>query len=214
MVDAAQQRLIVLVGADDWAEARPCRRQLPCGTGAAQKSAASGRTDHDQPQQDWLALFQQHRLVLVTPGDEAALRSQAATAYWVDTALAKLYSPFGGVKPGAWQDDPFGLFGGWIQARTRETPVRPRDGRLFVSDGKRAICGFAVHACACRPFPWRRKKLSCLCLSKRGKPRTQSDPQVEVAAAGVILYAAAAGAQAKWEMSIIGIGSLARHRGF
>ena len=33
-------------------------------------------------------------------------------------------------------------------------------------------------------------------------------PQVEVAAAGVILYAAAAGAQAKWEVSIIGIGSL------
>ena len=45
-------------------------------------------------------------------------------------------------------------------------------------------------------------------LEQARQAARQSDPQVEVAAAGVILYAAAAGAQAKWEVSIIGIGSL------
>jgi hypothetical protein len=38
---------------------------------------------------------------------------------------------------GAWQDDPFGLFRSWAQARAQETPVRPRDGRLFVSEARR-----------------------------------------------------------------------------
>ena len=159
-----------------------------------------------QPQQDWLALFQQHRLVLVTPGDEAALRSQAQP-YWVDTALAKLYSPFGGVKPGAWRDDPFGLFGGWIQARMEETPVRPRDGRLFVSDGKRqyVVLPFSLRMSA---FSMAAQETVVPLLEQARQAARQSDPQVEVAAAGVILYAAAAGAQAKWEVSIIGIGSL------
>jgi len=38
---------------------------------------------------------------------------------------------------GPWQDDPFGLFSSWVQARAQETPVRPRCGRLFVSDARR-----------------------------------------------------------------------------
>ena len=64
------------------------------------------------------------------------MRSQSKQ-YWIDRALSNLYSPFVGLKLGAWRDDPFGLFGQWVQARAQETPVRPRDGRLFVGEGPR-----------------------------------------------------------------------------
>ena len=206
MVESAQQRLIVLVGAGDWVEAGRAADNYLAVLAPHKNLLQADEQIAQQPQQDWLALFQQHRLVLVTPGDEAALRSQAKP-YWVDTALAKLYSPFGGVKPGAWGDDPFGLFGGWIQARMRETPVRPRDGRLFVSDGKRqyVVLPFSLRVSA---FSMAAQEALVPLLEQARQAARQSDPQVEVAAAGVILYAAAAGAQAKWEVSIIGIGSL------
>ena len=53
-------------------------------------------------------------------------------------ALSELYGPFGGPRLGAWQDDPFALFSGWVQQRAQETPVRPRDGKLFVEAGGRS----------------------------------------------------------------------------
>jgi hypothetical protein len=107
MVDSAQQRLIVLVGADDWAQAN-------CAAEAydrvlAQRPDLLQSTDLMTDHRDWLALFQPHRLNLLTPQAETDLRNQSKQ-YWVDIALAKLYSPFAGFQPGAWRDDPFGLF--------------------------------------------------------------------------------------------------------
>ena len=62
--------------------------------------------------------------------------------------------------------------------------------------------------CAFRRFQWRRSRQSFPCWSKRDKRRDKAVPQVEVVAAGVILYAAAAGAQASQEVSTIGFGSI------
>ena len=47
--------------------------------------------------QEELMLLRQHRLVLLSAGDETALKSRPES-YWVDSALSKLYSPFGGGK--------------------------------------------------------------------------------------------------------------------
>ena len=134
MVDSAQQRLVVLVGTGDWTEA--------VRAADAYFAVLAPRTDllqldrvADQTRGDGLALFQQHRLVLLTPQDETALRSEPEK-HWIDIALANLYAPFAGFQLGAWRDDPFGLFSRWVQARVQETPVRPRDGRLFVGDGQ------------------------------------------------------------------------------
>lgn len=136
MVDAAQQRVIVLVGADDWPQA--VRAADAFNDVIAQRDDLMRASDPvtDKTQGEWLSLFQQHRLNLLTPQQETDLRGQSGE-YWVDAAMGKLYSPFGGPKLGAWRDDPFGLFGGWVQARAQETPVRPRDGKLFVADGSR-----------------------------------------------------------------------------
>ena len=206
MIESAQQRLIVLVGADDWGTAgRAADSYLDVL--ASHKNLLQPDEDlSPHAQQDWLALFEKHRLVLVTSADEAALRSRS-NPYWIDVALTKLYSPFGGIKPGAWQDDPFGLFGEWLQARARETPVRPRDGRLFVGDGSRqyVVLPFTVRVPA---FSMAAQTALTPLLEQARQAARNSDPQVEVVAAGVILYAAAAAEQARWELSTIGIGSL------
>ena len=206
MVDSAQQRIIVLVGAEDWDQARRAadayRAVLAPHGELLQFSDGLG----DQAQRDWLALFQKHRLALMTPQDEAALRNQPKQV-WVDTALSKLYSPFAGPKLGSWQDDPFGLFAGWIQARAQETPVRPRDGRLFVADGVRqyVVLPMTLRVPA---FSIGAQQMVMPLLNQAREAAGKAVPTADVVAAGMVLHAAAAGEQASREVSTIGIGSL------
>ncbi|MHA4867068.1 MMPL family transporter [Duganella sp. PWIR1] len=205
MVDAAQQRLIVLVGADDWQDATRAADAYSAVL-AARKDIFASTPIGEQTQSDWLALFQQHRLTLLTAQQEAQLREQPSQ-FWLDAALAKLYAPFGGPKLGAWQDDPFGLFAGWVQERAQETPVRPRDGHLFVADGARQY--------VLLPLTLKVPALSMTAqdtvlplLRQAGDAARKATPKVELIEAGVILHAASASGKASAEASTIGIGSL------
>ncbi|WP_106759928.1 MMPL family transporter [Massilia glaciei] len=205
MVDAAQQRVIVLLGAPDWDDAKRAA--------AAYNAVLATRADLVEPvalganvESDWLVPFQRHALVLLTAQQEALLRGQPAQ-YWTDTALAKLYSAFGGPKLGAFQDDPFGLFGGWVLERAKETPVRPRDGHLFVADAERQY--------VLAPLTLRLPALSMSAqravlplLDQAEAAARAAVPGVRIASAGVVLHAAAASAQAEREMSTIGVGSV------
>lgn len=203
VVASTQQRLIVLVGADDWAQAS---RAADAYRAVLIPHAELLRLDEraNQWQKD-LMLFRQHRLILLSPGDEIALRREPES-YWIDSALSKLYSPFG-AKPAAWQDDPFGLFNAWMQARAGETPVRPRAGRLFVGDGRRqyVVMPFTLAAPA---FSLSAQDALMPLLERARQAARAATPQAEILAAGVILYAAAAGEQAQREVSIIGAGSM------
>jgi len=206
MVDSAQQRLIVLVGADDWVQAR---RAADIYQAVLRSRADALQLDHrmvKQDHQEWLAPFQQYRLTLLTRQEELALRNQS-TQYWIDTALSKLYGPLVGLKLGAWRDDPFGLYGQWIQARAQETPVRPRDGRLFVGQGQRqyVVLPFVLQVPA---FSMAAQQTLIPLIEQAKQAVYKAVPHAEVVAAGVILYAAAAGEQASREVSIIGFGSI------
>ena len=205
MVDAAQQRLIVLVGADDWDDARRAADAYSA-TLAARKDVFEATPINEQTQNDMLSLFQRHRLTLLTAAQEAQLREQPAQ-FWLEVALAKLYAPFGGPKLGSWQEDPFGLFSGWVQERAQETPVRPRDGHLFVADAQRQY--------VLLPLTLKVPALSMTAqetvlplLKQAGEAARKVAPRVELIQAGVILHAANASAQASGEVSTIGIGSL------
>nr|WP_148264979.1 MMPL family transporter [Collimonas fungivorans] len=206
MVDAAQQRLVVLVGADDWEHARAAADAYSAVL--AMQPALLQRTVQlsAQNQQDWLAPSQQMRLSLLTPAQQAALRQQTPK-YWVDTALQQLYSPFSGPKLGAWQDDPFGLFNGWVQARAQETPVRPRDGYLFVEDQGRPYIVLLLNLRQ-PAFSMATQQALLPLLDQAGAAARQAVPAVELVSAGVVLHAGAGSAQASREMSTIGIGSL------
>ncbi|QCP14670.1 MMPL family transporter [Pseudoduganella umbonata] len=206
MVDAAQQRVIVLVGAAAWDDAKRAADAYAAVL-AKHPDLFQAADAGANVQAEWLSLFHQHRLVLMSPAQQDQLRKEG-TAFWTQQALAKLYAPFGGPKLGAWQDDPFGLFSGWVQERAQETPVRPRDGHLFVADDEKQY--------VLLPLTLKVPALSMtaqdrvLPILKQALDAAQAAaPQARVIQAGVILHAANAGAQASREMHTIGAGSVA-----
>ncbi|MES2740477.1 MAG: MMPL family transporter [Pseudomonadota bacterium] len=205
MVDAAQQRLVLLIGAPDWHDATRAADAYSAVLARHPELFQATRVDQ-QTQSDWLALFQAHRQILLTAEQEDQLRREPPQ-FWLDTALRALYAPFGGPKPGVWRDDPFGLFGGWVQERARETPVRPRDGHLFVAGAGRQYVLLPLTLKLPALSMTAQERVLPLLAQAAGAARAAL-PQVEVISAGVILHAAAASSQASGEVSTIGIGSL------
>ncbi|MET3107107.1 putative exporter [Oxalobacteraceae bacterium GrIS 2.11] len=205
MVDAAQQRVIVLIGASDWNDAK---RSADAYSAVLQKHSAviSATPLTEQTQQDWLALFQAHRSVLMARAEHKQLQQLDESA-WIDAAMRQLYSPFSGPKLGAWRDDPFGLFAGWVQERAQETPVRPRDGYLFVTNSERqyVLLSLTVHDSV---FSISTQQAVTSLLNQARAAALQVVPQSDLITAGVILHAAAAGQQASGEVWTIGLGSL------
>lgn len=207
MVDAAQQRVIVLIGAAQWDDARRAaavyRKTLAPFQHLVSAAAALGA----RSESDWLATFKNHRLTLLSAEDDAALRAQPPSD-WRDRALAKLYSPFGASQALPWQEDPFGLFNNWLLARAQETPVRPRDGELAVSVSDRHYVVLPM-TLGVPAFALTGQQAILPVLEKAKEAAVQAVPQIEIIQAGLVLHAAAAASQARQEMSTIGIGSLA-----
>jgi predicted exporter len=206
MVDTGQQRLIVLVGADDWTQARDAADAYHSALSPHRDLLQLEQPSTSQSQQEWLGLFRQHRIGLLTAQQESALR-QLPAQFWVDQALSKLYRPFGGSMLSPWEDDPFNLFGEWAQARAQETTVRPRDGRLSISDGRReyVVMPFTLRVAA---MSMAAQQTIVPILEKAKHRARQAVAGVEVLSAGVILYAAAAAEQATLEVGTIGFGSM------
>ncbi len=205
MVDTAQQRVIVLIGSKDWAVARQAATEYG-DVVAMRPELLRAASLTGQTQQDWLGVFQPHRLNLIASDQEDRLQNLPASA-WVDTALRQLYSPFAGPKTGLWRDDPFGLFSSWVQERSQESPVRPRDGVLFVDDGERhyVLLSLVIHD-SVFAMPTQKAVIGVLDSARNRAMTAGSD--VDVIAAGVLLHAAAAAEQASGEVWTIGLGSL------
>jgi predicted exporter len=205
MVDSAQQRVVVLVGAREWSEAQ---RAADAYRAALAPHAALLAFDAigDEAQAGWLAGLQRHASLLVGAEGERQLREQPAR-YWTESALARLYSAFSGPKLGAFRDDPFGLFAGWMQERAGETPVRPRDGRLFVEgEGRQYV--LLTYTLKQSAFSLGAQGAVVPLLDAARGAAAGAVPSAEVIQAGVVLHAAAAGRQASREIHTIGAGSL------
>lgn len=205
MVDFAQQRMVVLVGAPSWDDAKRASaayRQVLAGTpGVFREMAPMGSRE-----QDWLAQFRNHRLVLLTPQAERELQLQGSD-YWRDAALGRLYGAFGGPSVGSWRDDPFGLFTSWVQERAKETPVRPRDGLLFVADGKMEYVLSPLELMV-PAFSMTAQETALPLLARAADAARAAVPGADVVAAGMIVHAGEASATAEREMSTIGVGSI------
>jgi len=205
MVDTAQQRVVVLVGAREWDEAQHAAdayRAVLSPHGAVLSFDAMG----DEAQANWLAGLQRHGSLLLGAAQERQLRSEPAR-FWVDSALARLYSAFSGPKLGAFRDDPFGMFAGWVQERAGETPVRPRDGRLFVAgEGRQYV--LLTYTLKGSAFSLSAQNAVVPLLEQASNAARASVPSAEVIQAGVVLHAAAAGRQASGEVHTIGVGSM------
>lgn len=204
MVDAAQQKVVVLVGDRDWARAQQGADAYLALLRPYAKLLAPINDDTAQLQSQWLDSLERSRAVLLSDAQRAQLASWSPQQ-WSQRALASLYGAFGGPRLGAWQDDPFSLFGDWVQERARETPVRPRDGKLFVErDGVSYVLlllelkapAFSMQA---------QEQVVPLLERARQAALTHAD---QVLTGGVVLHAAAASAQAGSESATIGAGSL------
>ncbi|MFP5391804.1 MAG: MMPL family transporter [Gammaproteobacteria bacterium] len=205
MVDAAQQRVIVLVGAPDW-NAATSAADAYAAVLATRPSLLTSANLSAATQADWLAPFQKHAVALMSVQDQARLRTEPSQV-WVEGALARLYGAFAGPKLGSFRDDPFGLFAGWVQERAGETPVRPRDGKLFVGDAERQYVVMPLTMTASALSMTAQQGVAPL-LARAREAAQRAAPGVRVISAGVVLHAAAASAQAEREMSTIGVGSL------
>ncbi|MCI1003459.1 MMPL family transporter [Herbaspirillum sp. C7C8] len=204
MVDAAQQKLVVLVGDRDWSRARAgAQAYLDVLRGHAELIVpVSG--DSAQWQSQWLDSLEASRTVLLSDTQRAELAVGNAQQ-WSQRALAGLYGAFGGPRLGAWQDDPFGLFSQWVQERAKETPVRPRDGQLFVErDGINYVLLLLELKAPALSMQAQEQVMPLLTQAQRAAHNQAS----EVVSGGVILHAAAASAQAGSESATIGAGSL------
>jgi len=208
MVDSAQQKVVVLVGERDWGKAVQAASAYEALIGKQPSLLQAMTGDAAQLQGAWLSTFDQSRLMLLTQEQRDKLRNDSPQQ-WSQLALSAMYGMFGsgGPKLGAWQDDPFGLFGGWVQARAQETPVRPRDGRLFVESGGRSYVLLLMNL---QPsaFSISAQEQVIPLLDQATQAAKQSVPDAEVLTAGVILHAAAGSRQAGSEMATIGAGSL------
>jgi predicted exporter len=207
MVEAGRQKVVVLIGAADWDEARRAAAEYRNVLAPFNHLIDAAETHADQSASDFFAFFKKHRLALLSIQDAAALSAEKQE-FWLDTALGRLYSPFAGPTALAWHDDPFGWFGNWIQERARETPVRPRDGVLSVSDGERhyVLLPLTLRVPA---FALAGQQAVMPVLYRARQAAQQTAQSIDIIEAGVVLHAAAAASQARWEMKLIGIGSLA-----
>ncbi|WP_432239467.1 MMPL family transporter [Herbaspirillum robiniae] len=207
MVDSAQQKVVVLVGDRDWEQATRAADAYLATLRPQAALLAPMAGDTAQLQEQWLGVFGNSRSLLLTDDQRRQLAAGSAEQ-WSQQALAGMYGAFGGPRLGAWQDDPFGLFSGWVQERARETPVRPRDGRLFVErDGKSyALLLLELKAPA---FSLQAQRQVVPLLAQAKQAALAQVPSAEVVTGGVVLHAAAAGEQASGEMATIGAGSLA-----
>ena len=202
---SAEQNVLVLVGSRDWAEARKA--------GDAYAKVLATQPDWFTPaslaalQSDSaLAPWWTNRRGLVTAEDRAALARNTPDE-WVKQALIDLLSPMGSGRVGAWQDDPFGIFRRWLQARAAETPVRPIDGVLRVDD---ADVHYVVLPMQLRSqaFALQSQRDVMPLLNEARASAEKSGTGVTIKSAGMIFPAAAAAAQANHELSTIGWGSV------
>jgi len=206
MVDSAQQKVVVLVGARDWDSAVKAADAYTAVITPQAALLQPMTSDAAQLQDAWLSTFDHSRALLLTSQQREQLRN-APALQWSQQALATMYGAFGGPKLGAWQDDPFGLFGGWVQERAQETPVRPRDGHLFVESGGRSYVLLLMNLQQ-SAFSIAAQRQVIPLLDQADRAAKQAVPGIELISAGVILHAAAGSAQANSEMTTIGVGSL------
>ncbi|WP_235471203.1 MMPL family transporter [Herbaspirillum hiltneri] len=206
MVDSAQQKVVVLIGEPDWNKAMQAASAYEAVIGKQAALLQPLSADAAQLQGAWLASFDQSRLMLLTQDQRDKLRNDSPQQ-WSQLALSTMYGAFGGPRLGAWQDDPFGLFGGWVQERAQETPVRPRDGRLFVDSGGRSYVLLLLNLQQ-SAFSISAQQQIIPLLDQAGRAAKQAVPDAEIITAGVILHAAAGSQQAGSEMTTIGAGSL------
>ncbi|MCL2524631.1 MAG: MMPL family transporter [Betaproteobacteria bacterium] len=150
-------------------------------------------------------LYFPYRAGFVTDQDLRWLGS-ADQAAQEQRALALAYQPFAGGTLN-WRDDPFGFFGNWMMQLGAASPVRPYGDTLMVQTAERHYAVLLYQLTQSAFSSDLQERLAADLAAARNELAEQF-PDVQLLRAGVVLHATAAAQQARFEMSLIGSGSL------
>lgn len=203
LADAGSRRIVVLIGADSVAASQ---RAGDAYSSALADSPVDVRYRiEDETASDWLDFFAPYRRGLLSVAQRHDLEA-TAPAELANRAVQALYRPVAMPRIGSWASDPLNLFGDWLAARAKDSPIRIDDGRLSLVAGERH---YAVLMLESRVSAFASDAQSRLVESMQAARAAviAMSPGADVLSVGVPLYAAAAATQAQREMHTIGVGS-------
>ncbi|POZ61115.1 MMPL family transporter [Chromobacterium alticapitis] len=206
LADSASRRVVVLLGARDWSDARRAADAYVDAIRASGQALAPRYRVSQRESDGWLGFYVAYRSQLL--GDDARRRlTDASAPALAEQAVASLFQPVGMPRLGRWQDDPLNLYGQWLGERAAQSRVRVRDDRLSLADGdtQYALVMLEQQGPA---FSVAAQRAMLPALAKAAEAARRAAPQIQLIQAGVPLFAAAAASQAEREVHTIGLGSL------
>lgn len=205
--DGVSRQIVVLVGADDWADTRAAAQRFQQVAAQDNQLLAPedklGAFDFDAA----LAFYRPWRDRLLTDSQRQRLSTTSAETL-SQQALTRLYQFSMGPRLTEWAADPLGLWQDWWLERASATRVRERDGMATVTgDGKDWV--LLTYRITKPAFSANGSTDYGDLLHRAESAARAGDGGVRVIAAGIPLHTEAAASQANWEMNVIGAGSLA-----
>lgn len=202
LADGASRRVVVVLSGNDFGRVRAAAERIAPLLGAAD-GALAATAANPQALRQLADFYAPWRDRLLSAADRDAL-ARTGPEQLARQALAALYRPGPGLRVYGPLEDPLGSAGRWLGEGAQSTPVRPREGWLWLQRDGRELVVLA--------FELRAGALSVAALEAL-HPRLDearalaAAAGVELDAAGVAVHAAAATRQAQREMSLIGIGA-------
>lgn len=223
MSEQGQRRVVVLIGDDDAAGrvgARDALVRSLADSGAFRSVAARADDLLDASDQRAVQqLYFRHRFHLLAPADARAIARLAsdpsshadARAQFLNRARSALYG-LGVTSGGRFIDDPLRLGAAYRQSAN----VSPAPNLRLSGDGHFSVTGAAGQTYAvvfaqtrADPFSLTVQQQVTTALAAARRAAHQVAPSATVTVSGVVQHAAAASNRARFEVSVIGLGSLA-----
>ncbi|MFP2899738.1 MMPL family transporter [Corallococcus sp. 4LFB] len=205
LADDAGRQVVLLVGAKDWPSAQRAAEEATRVLSESADLLEPAVVDTSALDQA-VDFYRPYRDRLLTPAQRQWL-ARATPEELGGTALMKLYQP-AGARLTDWNADPLGLWQDWWQAARRRRPPGPVTAGCGCPARAASGCSSRGRA-RCPPSRWGTASRVTAAVERARAKVEAAVPGGRLVAAGVPLYAEAAAAQASWEMSTIGFGSLA-----
>jgi len=196
-----ERELVLLLAAPDIAMAQRAARQVRENLRDSPLTPQAPQAQIDAMR----VLYFPHRAGFVTDQDLRWLANADQPAQ-MQRALALAYQLFAGGTLN-WRDDPFGFFGNWMLQLGAASPARPYGDMLTVQTKDRHYAVLLYQLKQSAFSSDLQMRLAADLATVRNELAEQL-PDVQLLRAGVVLHATAAAQQARFEMSLIGSGSL------
>ena len=206
MASAAARRVIVLIGGQDWEQAKSAADRYAAVLQDSGQRLNLRYKLGDGLTQAWLDFYKPYQNQLITDELRQQLQTQSPASL-AQRALQALYQPLNTPRVGSWREDPLNAFGAWLAQRAGASPVRVTQARMSVQQGD-AHWAFLTLEQSGSAFSLADQRALLPVLERARAAALNGAPGARVLTGGVPLFAAAAANQAEHEIHTIGLGSL------